>query len=84
MALSKEELAKQEEVAKKEEFARQETALLAEEHQIKKKWCKLKGHRWDLPSVSPFNHDMLVCLIICNRCNAHADLLITVRAEDKP
>jgi hypothetical protein len=67
----------------KEEIARGEAELLAEEQALKKKWCALKGHRWDLPSVSPFNHDILECLIICNRCNAHADLAITVRKEEE-
>lgn len=64
----------------KEEVAKAELALLAEEQNIKKKWCALKGHRWDLPAVSPFNHDIMDCVIICNRCNAHADLTIAVQA----
>ena len=68
----------------KEELAQGKAALLAEEAALKKKWCALEGHRWDLPAASPFNHDMLGCLIICSRCNAHADLAITIRKEDKP
>jgi hypothetical protein len=67
----------------KEEIAKGEVALLAEEVALKKKWCALKGHRWDLPGVSPFNHDILACVIICNRCNAHADLAITVQKDPK-
>ena len=65
----------------KEDVAKAEAALNEEELALKKKWCALKGHRWDLPTPSPFNHDMLECIIICNRCNAHAELLIKV---DKP
>jgi hypothetical protein len=65
----------------KEEIAKGEAALLAEEYALKKKWCALKGHRWDMPSVSPFNHDILECIIICNRCNVHAQVTITILAE---
>ena len=35
----------------KDDMAKAEAALLAEEHALKKKWCALKGHRWDLPAV---------------------------------
>jgi hypothetical protein len=62
----------------KEEMTKAEAALAAEELTLKRKWCALKGHRWDLPAVSPFNHDVLECLVICNRCNAHALLNITI------
>lgn len=65
----------------KDEIAAGRVALLAEELATKKKWCALEGHKWDLPSASPFNHDMLECLIICSRCNAHADLVISIRGE---
>jgi len=64
-------------VLTKEEMAKAEAGLLAEEQGIKKKWCALKGHRWDLPAVSPFNHDIMECEVICNRCNLHGKLLIT-------
>jgi len=66
----------------KEDFARAEAALLAEEQATKKKWCALKGHKWDLPAVSPFNHNILDCEIICGRCNAHAIVTVTVNKED--
>jgi hypothetical protein len=62
----------------KEEMTKGEAALVAEEATLKRKWCALKGHRWDLPAASPFNHDILECEIICNRCNAHATLAITI------
>jgi hypothetical protein len=65
----------------KEEIEQGRIALRAEEAATKKKWCALEGHRWDLPAVSPFNHDIFVCEIICNRCNAHADLSVVVRNE---
>jgi hypothetical protein len=65
----------------KEEMAKGEAQLLAEEIALKKKWCALKGHRWDLPSVSPFNHDLMECAIICNRCNAHAKVVVTVDVD---
>jgi len=62
----------------KDEMAKAEAALFAEEQAIKKKWCALKGHRWDLPAASPFNHDMLECEVICNRCNARAKVTLTI------
>jgi hypothetical protein len=62
----------------KEDFARAEAALLAEEQATKKKWCALKGHKWDLPAVSPFNHNILECEIICGRCNVHAIVTVTI------
>jgi hypothetical protein len=62
----------------KEEMKKAEEALYAEEYATKKKWCVLKGHKWDLPAASPFNHDMLTCEVICNRCNAHATVTITI------
>ena len=67
----------------KEEIAQGKVALAAKEIALKKEWCALEGHRWDLPAASPFNHDMLDCVIICNRCNAHADLTIAIRKEAK-
>jgi hypothetical protein len=70
--------------ASKEEIAKGEALLLAEEVALKKKWCALKGHRWDLPSVSPFNHDLLECAVICNRCNAHATVTVTIDTPDVP
>lgn len=60
-----------------EEMNKAEASLHAEEEVIKKKWCVLKGHRWDLPAVTPFNHDIWECEIICNRCNLHGRLVIT-------
>jgi hypothetical protein len=65
----------------KEDVARAETLLLAEEQALKKKWCALKGHKWDLPAVSPFNHNILECEIICSRCNAHASVTVTIGKE---
>jgi len=66
----------------KEDMARAEAQLVAEETALKKKWCMLKGHKWDLPAVSPFNHNILECEIICSRCNAHAIVTVTVNKED--
>jgi hypothetical protein len=66
-----------------EEIAKGRILLHAEEEAIKRRWCALEGHRWDLPAVSPFNHDMLECEVICSRCNAHADLALTIRKENK-
>ena len=34
-----------------------EDALDAEEQAIKRKRCKLRGHRWDLPAANPFNQN---------------------------
>jgi hypothetical protein len=68
-------------ISNKEEMAKAEAILHAEEEVLKKKWCALKGHRWDLPGVSPFNHNILECEIICNRCNVHADVTVTIRKE---
>jgi hypothetical protein len=65
----------------KEVMAKAEAALRAEEQTLKEKWCALQGHRWDMPAVSPFNHDILDCTIICNRCNVHASLTITVEGK---
>jgi hypothetical protein len=65
----------------KEEIAKGEVALVAEETALKKKWCALKGHRWDMSAVSPFNHDILECEVICNRCNAHGVLTIAIQKE---
>lgn len=65
----------------KDDMSKAEAALHAEEQTIKKKWCALKGHRWDLPSASPFNHDILECDVICNRCNARAKVTITIAKE---
>jgi hypothetical protein len=65
----------------KEEMAKAEAALLAEEQSTKKKWCALKGHRWDIPAISPFNHDILECEVICSRCNLHATLTIMTAKE---
>lgn len=62
----------------KEEIAAAEKELLDAEQAIKEKWCALKGHRWDLPAASPFNHDMLECEVICNRCNIHAKVTVTI------
>jgi hypothetical protein len=62
----------------KEELAKGKADLLAKETALKKEWCTLEGHRWDLPSVSPFNHDILECAVICNRCNAHATVTVTI------
>jgi hypothetical protein len=62
----------------KEEIAKAEAALDAEEIMIRRKRCVLRGHKWDVPGVSPFNHGHLIeCEIICNRCNAHAVLRVT-------
>jgi|GEM_PF-3624107 len=67
--------------ATKEDLLKGRAALKAKEEAIKKEWCALEGHRWDLPGASPFNHDMLECEIICNRCNAHAQLKIFIQPE---
>ena len=64
----------------KEEMAKAEAALLAEEQAIKEKWCVLKGHRWDLPGVSPFNNNIMDCRVICGRCNVGATVTVTVDA----
>jgi hypothetical protein len=61
----------------KEEFSKAEAALLAEEQATKRKWCALKGHKWDLPQPNPLNFDMLECDLVCGRCSARAKLAIT-------
>lgn len=66
----------------KEEIASGKAALLAEEAATKRKWCALEGHRWDLPQVNPFNNDIMDCLIICSRCNAHAKVTLTIEVPD--
>ena len=67
----------------KDEVANAEASLLAEEQALKEKWCKLKGHRWDLPAVSPFsNGHLTTCETICNRCNTHA--MVTIALQPKP
>jgi hypothetical protein len=65
----------------KDEMSKAEAALLAEEQATKKKWCVLKGHRWDLPAVNPLNHDLSECEIICNRCNLHGTVTITTAGK---
>jgi hypothetical protein len=67
--------------ATKEELAKGRTLLRAKEDALKKEWCQLEGHRWDLPGVSPFNHDILECEVICNRCNAHAIVKVFIQPE---
>jgi hypothetical protein len=58
-----------------------ETALLLEEQALKRKWCALKGHRWDLPAVNPFNNNIPECITICNRCNVSAKVTVAVLPE---
>lgn len=66
-----------------DDLKKAEAELLAEEQALKEKWCRLKGHRWDVPGVSPFNNGhMTSCEVICNRCNVHATL--TVDVHEKP
>lgn len=67
----------------KEELAVAEAALLAEEQDIKKRWCALKGHRWDLPGTNPLNTDIWDCSVRCNRCNVTATLTIVLDKEEK-
>jgi hypothetical protein len=67
-----------------DDMRKAEAALHAEERAITKKWCALKGHRWDLPAVSPFNHDILECEVICSRCNLHGKLVIVSEADSDP
>jgi hypothetical protein len=57
-----------------------EEALLAEEQATKRKWCRLKGHMWNLPADNPFNQSATLteCEVICGRCNAHAKVTVTV------
>jgi hypothetical protein len=57
-----------------------EDALDAEELALKRKRCKLRGHKWDLPAANPFNHSasLTECETICNRCNARAKVTVTV------
>lgn len=57
-----------------------EDALNAEELALKRKWCRLRGHKWDLPAANPFNQSQTLteCETICNRCNAHAKVTLTV------
>jgi hypothetical protein len=62
----------------KEELARGRAALAAEELVLKKKWCELEGHKWDLPQPNPLNSDSLECPLRCGRCNGTAVLTITV------
>jgi hypothetical protein len=63
-----------------EEMKSAEDALLAEEQALKEKWCRLRGHRFDLPNPNPFNNGHLrECEVICNRCNVHAKVTVTLR-----
>jgi hypothetical protein len=68
----------------KEDMARAEAMLKAEEIETKKKWCALKGHKWDRPAVSPFNHDISECEIICGRCDAHGTLVVQINKDYVP
>jgi hypothetical protein len=63
-----------------EEAAKEEAEILAEEQAIKKRWCRLKGHRWDLPQPNPLNADLMSCRLMCNRCGVHATLTIAIDA----
>jgi hypothetical protein len=65
-------------VLTKEAMLEAEAQLNAEEEKIKRKWCELKGHRWDLPQPNPLNSDSLDCQIRCNRCNITGTLSIVV------
>lgn len=67
----------------KEDMTKAEAALLAEEYATKKKWCALKGHKWDLPQPNPLNSDSLECALRCSRCNGTAVLTITVDKDPK-
>jgi hypothetical protein len=57
-----------------------EDAIDAEEQTLKRKRCKLRGHKWDLPAANPFNQSQTLteCETICNRCNARARVTVTV------
>jgi hypothetical protein len=57
-----------------------EDALDAEELALKRKRCKLRGHKWDLPAANPFNQSQILteCETVCNRCSAHAKVTVTV------
>lgn len=63
-------------VLTKEAMQEAEAQLNTEEEKIKRKWCELKGHRWDLPQPNPLNSDSLECQIRCNRCNITGTLSI--------
>ena len=62
----------------KEEVAKEEQEILALEQLVKVRWCRLKGHRWDLPQPNPLNADFYTCSLLCNRCGVSATLTITL------
>ena len=62
----------------KEEIEKEEAEILAAEQVIKERWCRLKGHRWDLPQPNPLNFDIMTCPLLCNRCGIRATLSIAI------
>jgi len=68
----------------KEEIAQEEQEIRALEQLAKERWCRLKGHKWDLPQPNPLNAgdvgipDMLACRLRCNRCACQAALTIAI------
>lgn len=62
----------------KEEAEKEEKEIQALEQTIKERWCRLKGHRWDLPQPNPLNADFYTCPLLCNRCGITATLTITL------
>jgi len=67
----------------KDEIAKEEAEIRALEQSAKERWCKLQGHRWDLPQPNPLNSDSYKCDLRCNRCGISATLTITLPAVKK-
>jgi hypothetical protein len=64
----------------KEQAAKEEAEILALEQFARVRWCRLKGHRWELPQPNPLNADFYTCPLQCNRCGVMATLTITLDA----
>jgi hypothetical protein len=62
----------------KDEIDREEAAIRAAEQSIQERWCRLRGHRWDLPQPNPLNSDSYTCALLCNRCGVRATLTIEI------
>lgn len=63
-----------------EEASKERAAIQAQEQQIKERWCRLEGHKWDLPQPNPLNSDTYLCALRCNRCGITAKLTIVIDA----
>jgi hypothetical protein len=70
----------------KDEIAHEEAAIRALEQSARERWCKLKGHQWDLPNPNPFNGgpDFYACPIRCNRCGIVGTCTVTLAPPSAP